>query len=99
MNTRNTKTKLLIGVSLLTTVLGGCGFKAEATEESKRQHMYCTDTRDGERFSFKGSTIRNAVIGFSDSCVEVTTDAGKEMTLCKSHEAFIKCEKKTPNAK
>ena len=25
MNTRNTKTKLLIGLSLLTAVLGGCG--------------------------------------------------------------------------
>lgn len=89
---------LIGGASLLTAMLGGCVMKSEATAESKAAHMYCVDTRDGEKFAFKGATVRNASVGFggADSCFDVTTDDGKPRLLCKSHEAFIKCENKTP---
>lgn len=99
MKTATRVAALIGGASVLTAMLGGCGMKAEVADDGKGKHMFCTDTRDGEKFSFKASTITNASVGMLglDSCFDVTTDSGNARTLCKSHEAFIKCETKTPD--
>lgn len=84
---------------LLLAGLCGCQMQADAVKTGAT--LTCVDTRDGERFSFKDESIRDAAYGLgADSCMTVTDNAGKERRLCKSHEAFLKCEKSPapPNA-
>lgn len=78
--------------ALLLMVLSGCQMQADAAKTGAT--LNCVDTRDGERFSFKDESIRDVAYGIgADSCMTVTDNAGKERRLCKSHEAFLKCEK------
>lgn len=89
------KTALSVGACALVTLLSGaCTMKGEPVDDGKTH--FCTDTRDGEKFFFKSSSVRNARIGLlgADTCFEVTISTGEARTLCKSHEAYIKCAAK-----
>jgi len=94
MNASKTKRMALIGASLLTTVLAaGCTMEGSLEGGEKNKIVDCTDVRDGEKFTFNASTIKNIRYGvFADSCFTVTTESGDERTLCKSHEAWLKCK-------
>ena len=92
MNLKTGALLLLVGsMGLL-----GCQMKADITDESRRSHITCTDTRDGEKFSFRGATVRDAVQGFGTAhCFTVTDDTGMVRRLCSSQEVYLKCK---PNA-
>ena len=90
-----TKTALRFGVSALIVLLGSaCTMEGKPVDNGKT--TYCTDTRDGEKFSFKSSSVRNARIGMlgADTCADITVSTGETRTLCKSQEAYIKCVSK-----
>jgi hypothetical protein len=66
------------------------------TEDGKNKQMVCTDTRDGEKFSFNSNNITNARIGYgADSSFDVVDDAGKKRTLTNSMELYLKCVEST----
>jgi hypothetical protein len=94
MNTSKTKRMALIGASLLTTVLAaGCSMEGHLENGQENRIVDCTDVRDGEKFTFNSDTIKDIRYGiFADSCFTVTIESGKERTLCKSHEAWLKCK-------
>lgn len=78
--------------ALLAALLStACTIKGEPASTEKV--ITCADTRDGERFSFKESSIQNARIGFlgADTCAEITTTEGEQRTVCKSQELYLKC--------
>ena len=83
--------KILIIISVL---LSGCSMEGGAiAENSKNKIVQCTDTRDGEVFSFLSNNVSNARIsldgnhGFS----VVDTD-GNYRELNKSMESYLKCK-------
>ena len=79
---------------LIALLLSGCTMEmGEQTKESKVKTTECTDTRDGEKFVFKNSTLKNARRGYggADTCLTVTDSAGKDRELCKSMEVYLKC--------
>lgn len=84
--------KILL-IALLPLLVLGCSQSANQTEESKKLTTECTDTRDGGKFIFKNSTVKNAMAGSfgADSCVDVTDTTGKERHLCASMEIYLKC--------
>lgn len=62
---------------------------------SEKMCFSCTDTRDGETFSFSGENVSRATIGWfgSDTCFDVIDDNGIKRTLCSRHDVFIKCKR------
>lgn len=84
--------KMTIG--LIALLLVGCTVSGDLTDESRDKHYTCTDTRDGEVFSFSGSTVtqvRAGVLGGSSSFT-VIDDSGEERTLRSNMEVYLKCE-------
>lgn len=75
-------------------LISGCSQKAEQTKESAKRTTACVDTRDGEKFTFKNSTVRDAVHdwGSGETCATITDNNGKDRRLCKSGEIYLKCE-------
>ncbi len=72
-------------------VLAGCTINADVERIGKLTH--CTDTRDGEKFTFSDKSITNVRYGIgADSCFTVKDESGVVRNLCKSHEVFLKCE-------
>lgn len=61
--------------------------------EGKDKTISCTDIRDGEKFSYKSSSMKNIRIGFlgADTCADITLLDGSNRTICKSHEVYTKC--------
>ncbi len=79
-------------VIFMIILLSGCTFDSGVSEESKNKVMTCTDTRDGETFTFKTNDITNARVGFiSDTSFDVVDLSGVKRTLTKSMELYIKC--------
>ena len=82
--------KILI-ISLL--LISGCTMKAEVSEDDLNKIKICTDTRDGEVFSFNTNSMTNVRAGFggAESSVDIVTFEGKKMTVYARMEAYIKC--------
>ena len=82
----------IIAAGILSIMASGCG--TDVSRDSENRRFYCTDSRDGEMFSFYGTTVRNAKtrLLWADTCFDVTDDDGVDRTLCASYEAFMKCE-------
>lgn len=72
-------------IILLALLITGCS--VEFSEEPK--DLSCTDTRDGEEFVARN--IRDPYVTFLDACYIADVNR-KPRHLCKSHEAFLKCE-------
>lgn len=81
---------IMIGLVLL-FLIGACTMKSDVIDDGKTN--FCTDSRDGEKFSFKTSSVKSVMVGMlgAESCFDITDSNGKDRTLCKSQEAFIKC--------
>lgn len=84
------------GCMLFGAVLGllipADGCSVEVAETIEHTWQVCTDTRDDETFRFHTSTISDASWNpWGDTCFKVEDDTGRERTLCKSHEAWMKC--------
>ena len=87
------KVDKIVLVLLAAFAVQGCSLKAEVAQKDINKRMSCSDTRDGQTFTFKASTIANATVGVgADTCFDITTDSGTKMNLCKSHEAWLKCQ-------
>lgn len=83
--------KILI-ISICSLLLTGCYLEADIIKECSPQKTTCTDTRDGEVFSYRLENVSNkARVTFNDQCFDVTDDTGKKRTMCASHQAFLKC--------
>lgn len=78
--------------ALLAALFIGCTMSASYHDRIKT--MECKDTRDGETFRFSTATLKNIQVGFGgvDTCMNITDSTGRERTLCKSHEAWLKCQ-------
>jgi len=84
--------KITTGLFIAALVLTGCTVKAHVSEEDANKLMVCTDTRDGEVFSFNTNTVTNMRAGFGvPSSFDILTTEGKEMTLNNNMEAWLKC--------
>jgi len=80
---------------LLCLALSSCTVPAEVSDADRSAVMRCTDTRDGETFTYAVSSARNLRVGLggADTCGTVTDSDGNERTLCKSQEVYMKCVK------
>lgn len=80
-------------VIVMALSLTGCGFKGEVDPAYVDKTVYCTDTRDGEKFSFAAASVRDVsmVIG-AGTCATVTTNKGTDMRICNAQEVYMKCE-------
>lgn len=84
------------GLLIAVMFLASCTMQADV--ERTGATMQCVDTRDGEKFSFNDTSVKDVVYGIgADSCFTATDDKGRERRLCKAHEKFLKCEKAPPN--
>jgi len=81
---------LIIGLMCL--LCTGCSVEGEASSEYKE--INCTDTRDGETFTIDTDTITTVRVGLLgvDSCFDAIDNNRETRTMCKSHEAFMKCK-------
>lgn len=92
------KNGALMAIALISLLcLQGCTVDGgDVAEHDKNKIMECTDTRDGEKFSFNTNDVKNVRQGIgAPSAFDVTTTDGKEKTLSSDMETFLKCEKKT----
>ena len=80
-------------IIIIVTLLSGCTMKAgEQTEDSKKRTTACTDTRDGEVFTFKNNTVKDARQGYgAPTCFTITTLKGADKRLCSDMEVYLKC--------
>lgn len=85
------KTARYLIVACMALLFAGCSMQGEYSGEHKI--IDCTDTRDGEKFTVDSRTITNVRVGIgADSCFDAVDNRGVERTLCKSHQAFLKCK-------
>ena len=82
-------------------VLVVCGCTTGVDEDAARKLnagkvVDCKDTREGEVFTYRGDDVRNVRLGMAgaDSCFSVTSTDGKTREMCKSHEAWLKCQRR-----
>lgn len=75
--------------------LAGCTMEGGGVSaEDLNKTVTCTDTRDGETFSFNTNSVTNTRIGIgAPTSFDVTTDDGRKMTINSSMEAWLKCDK------
>ena len=90
---------LRLSAMLGVLVVGGCSAgvdEAEARKLNAGRVIDCKDTRDGEAFTYRGDDVHNLRIGMAgaDSCFSVTSTDGKARELCRSHEAWLKCQRR-----
>lgn len=88
-------------MSAMLGVLVVCGCTAGVDEAETRKLnvgrvIDCKDKRDGETFTYRGDDVHNLRIGIAgaDSCFSVTSTDGKAREMCKSHEAWLKCQRR-----
>lgn len=84
---------------LVSLFIYGCTSDASIDEETKNSIITCKDTRDGEVFSFYGSTVTNVrggILGAASTFDMITTD-GRKMTLSSDMEVYMKCSPKPIN--
>lgn len=76
---------------LILILLVGCSAEVNPRTQPDRR---CVDTRDGEKFVLLGSTFRDGKYDpfLGDACVTGDTDTGKTITVCRSHEEWLKCD-------
>ena len=79
---------LIVSISI---IILGCTVDGDITHNNI--HQLCTDTRDGEQFSFYTKTAHNARMGFGGavSSVDIIDDTGKKRTITEGMEAYWKC--------
>lgn len=82
-------------VVLICISLSACTMKAEVSEQDKNKIVTCTDTRDGESFSFHTNTVRDTWVGLNDTCYTATDFQGRNRKLCGSMIDFMKCISRT----
>lgn len=92
---------LVLRLSAMLGVLVMYGCTAGTDEDATRKLnagkvIDCKDTRDGEAFTYRGEDVHNVRLGMvgADSCFSVTSTDGKAREMCKSHEAWLKCQKR-----
>lgn len=76
-------------IAFVAILLAGCSSPVSVEDTTPQ---VCTDTRDGEQFTILPETVERATFTTNDVCFEVDDTTGRRRTLCKSHEAWLKCE-------
>ncbi len=79
---------LLLGFVVM---LFGCSLPLDTDNITGPEISYCTDTRDGEVFSFRKDKVLYGQASLNDVCIVVIDESGVERQLCKSHEIWLKC--------
>lgn len=83
--------KMLLLFSIL-LVLGGCSFEAKVAEEYENVNMSCTDTRDGETFTYNTDTLKDMQVTLSGSySFNIRDDTGKLRWFTEMSEVYYKC--------
>lgn len=74
--------------------LAGCSFQAEVDLENSPALINCLDIRDGERFSYRPSEVRDVTVDLagSNACATIKKTSGAIMRVCSGAEAYLKCE-------
>lgn len=78
-------------------LIQSCSASLDATvapEDMDRVYV-CTDTRDGEVFSYNTNTITNAritILGGGPSSMDIVTTDGRKMTVTSAMTAWWKCK-------
>ncbi len=81
--------KMLLLSSIL-LVLGGCSF--EVADGFENLDMSCTDTRDGETFTYNTDTIRDIQVTLNGNySFNIRDDTGKLRWFTGMSEAYYKC--------
>lgn len=86
--------KKIVFCLCVAAIASGCGMKGKVSDKSINDIMDCTDTRDGEKFSFKASSAKNIIVGTYGVTMDIVTLDGKEKHLTSDMEKFIKCDKR-----
>ena len=83
--------RLLIIVGVL---FASCTIDGQVGDIRNPGWRICTDFRDDSTFRYHTDTIKDVRLGLAggDTCFTVQEDSGKERTLCKSHESWLRCD-------
>ena len=86
-------------IPLAALLCTGCTAKAEISKEDLNKVKTCTDTRDGEVFSFNTNTVTNVRVGYgAPSTFDMVTTDGDKMTISSDAAVlFLKCKDSTPS--
>ena len=70
-----------------------CTFESSITDDTRNKIATCTDTRDGEQFSFNTNDITNVRYGIGAAhSLTVVDFTGKTRYLTGDMESYIKCK-------
>jgi len=74
------------------TLISACTYQAEVSEEDINNHVTCTDTRDGEVFSFHAKNMSNIRVGMDGyASMDIIDDKGNKRSVNNGMEIYLKC--------
>lgn len=76
---------------LASLFLSACTMEGSLSESSKNKNVKCTDTRDGEVFTYNTNTATNVRIGTSGGSLDVVDSNGVSRHLSSPMELYLKC--------
>ena len=83
---------------ILLVVLSGCTYESTLDKSELDKSVTCTDTRDGEVFTFLTNNVTNVTSSTSNGAsFDVVTTEGKSMHITSAAEAWLKCTKEKVN--
>lgn len=85
--------KPLISIFLISALSGCIDFAGKIADEDLNMLATCTDTRDGEVFTFNTNDIFNIRRSFSGGSFEVKDSNGIDRVFTERMELYIKCTK------
>ena len=84
----------LLLVFVIASTMMACTVDGKLSDESKNKTMVCTDTRDGESFSYHTSSVSNVRLDYfnrENSSFDVVDANGVKRHLVASMETYLKC--------
>ncbi len=90
------KTRYILFTTIAFLMNGCITVKGEIAEEDRSKIMDCTDTRDGERFSFSAKTVTNVRVSIltEDGSLDLIDMNGTKRSITKSMEKYLKCKER-----
>ena len=76
-------------------LISACTSRSDLSDKSRNQVHRCTDTRDGEEFTYNTNTITNVRAGWlgADSSFELTDMEGNKRYVQSSDTSWLKCKR------
>lgn len=84
-----TRLKTVFAICL---IFGLVGCSIEGEMQNKNMLINCTDTRDGEKWSYNTNTVSNVRVGIgSPHSMDLVDTEGRKRHVTSDMETYIKC--------